>query len=64
MLKSSLCGYSDAYILVKGRITIARPGDDAAARQAVETNKGVIFKGRASFINYKSEKNHTKIDNA
>ena len=29
MLKSSLCHYSDAYILVKGTITIAGAGDDA-----------------------------------
>ena len=36
MLKSSLCHYSDAFILVKGRITIARARDDAAARQADE----------------------------
>ena len=30
MLKSSLCHYSDAYILVKGRITITGAGDDAS----------------------------------
>ena len=29
MLKSSLCDYSDAYILVKGRITINGSGADA-----------------------------------
>ena len=34
MLKSSLCDYSDANILVKGRITITEAGVDAAARQA------------------------------
>ena len=44
MPKSSLCDYSDAYILVKGRITITGAGADAAARQADERNKGVIFK--------------------
>ena len=33
MLKSSLCDYSDAYILVKGTITITGAGADAAARQ-------------------------------
>ena len=44
MLKSSLCDYTDAYILVKGKITINGEGDDAAARQADERNKGVIFK--------------------
>ena len=36
MLKSSLCDYSDAYILVKGTITIAGEGADAAARHADE----------------------------
>ena len=44
MLKSSLCDYSDAYILVKGRITITGAGADAAARQADERDKGVAFK--------------------
>ena len=32
MLKSSLCDYADAYILVKGTVTITGAGDDAAAR--------------------------------
>ena len=36
MLKSSLCDCSDAYILVKGTITITGAGADAAARQADE----------------------------
>ena len=31
-LKTILCDNSDAYILVKGRITITGAGDDAAAR--------------------------------
>ena len=31
MLKSSLCDYADAFILVKGTITITGAGDDAAA---------------------------------
>ena len=44
MLKSSLCDYSDAYILVKGTITIAGEGDNAAAKQADKRNKGVISK--------------------
>ena len=50
MLKSSLCDYSDAYILVKGRITITGAGADAAARQADERNKGVIFKNCARLL--------------
>ena len=64
MLKSSLRGYSDAYILVKGTITIAGAGDDAAARQADERDKGVAFKNCAPFINCISEINNTLIDNA
>ena len=44
MWKSSLCDYSDACILVKGIIKITGEGDNAAARQADERNKGVILK--------------------
>ena len=44
MLKSSLCDYSDAYILVKGKVTITGAGADAAARQVEERNKHVAFK--------------------
>ena len=43
MLKSSLCDYSDAYILVKGKIGITRAGDDAVARQANERYMGVVL---------------------
>ena len=49
MLRSSLCDYADAYILVKVTVTTTRAGDDAAARQADERNKGVIFKNCAPF---------------
>ena len=64
MLKSSLCNYSDAYIIVKGKTTIAGAGNDAAARQADERYKGVAFKNCATFINCISEINNTQIDNA
>ena len=64
MLKSSLCDYSEAYILVKGTITITEAGDDAAARQADERDKGVIFKNCAPFTNCMSEINNTQVDNA
>ena len=63
MLKSSLCDYSDAYILVKGKITITG-ADDAAAKQADERDKGVAFKNCAPFTNCVSEINNTQIDNA
>ena len=64
MLKSSLCDYSDAYILVKGTITINGAAADAAARQADERDKGVAFKNCASFTNCISEINNTQADNA
>ena len=51
MLKSSLCDYSDAHILIKETITITGAGDDAAVRQADERNKDVIFKNCSPFIN-------------
>ena len=63
MLKSSLCNYSNAYILVKGKITISGAGDDAAARQADARDKGVAFKNCAPFNNCISEVNNTQIDN-
>ena len=64
MLKSSLCDYSDAYILVKGTITINGAGADAATRQADERDKGVAFKICAPFINCISEINNAQVDNA
>ena len=42
MLKSSLCDYSDAYILVKGTITVKNTA--SADADANNTNKKVIFK--------------------
>ena len=59
-----LCDYSDAYILIKGIITITGEGADDAAKQADERNKGVISKNYAPFVNCKSEINNTEIDNA
>ena len=64
MLKSSLCDYSDAYFLVKGTITITGAGDDAAARQADERDKGEVFKNCSPFTNCISEINNTQVDNA
>ena len=64
MLKSSLCDYSDAYILVKGTITLTGAGDYAAARQADERDKGVAFKNCGPFTNCISEINNTQVDNA
>ena len=64
MLKSILCDYKDAYILVKERITISGEGADVTARLADERNTVVIYiKKNATFINCKSEINNTEIDN-
>ena len=64
MLRSNLCDYTDAYILVKGTITITGAGDDAAAKQLDERNKGAIFKNCAPFTKCISRINNTDIDNA
>ena len=64
ILKSSLCDYSDAYILVKGAITITGKGADKAVRQTDERNKQVAFKNCAPFINWISEINSIQVDNA
>ena len=54
MLRSSLCDYNDAYILVKGNIS------------ANNTNRNLkkIFKNYALFTNCISKINNTQIDNA
>ena len=62
MLKSSLCDYSDAYILVKGTISVNNTV--ALGAGANNTNKKVIFKNCAPFSNCISEINNTQIDNA
>ena len=62
MLRSSLCDYSDASILVKGNITVNNTATDGAA--ASNKNKKVIFKNCAPFTNCISKINNTQIDNA
>ena len=62
MLMSILCYYSDAYILVKGHISVNNTAAEGAA--ANNTNKKVIFKNCAPFTNCISKINNTQIDNA
>ena len=64
MLRSNLCDYADAYILVKGTITITGAGDNDAAKRLDERNKGVIFKNCAPFTKCISRINNKDIDNA
>ena len=61
MLRSSLCDYSDAYIIVKGNITVN--STEAADADANNTNKKVMFKNCAPFTNCISKINNTQIDN-
>ena len=62
MLKSSLCDYSDAYILFKGTISVTNTA--AAGVAANNINKEVIFNNSAPFTNCISEINNTQIDDA
>ena len=62
MLRSSLCDYSDAYMLVKGNITVNNTAADGAAGN--NSDKKVIFKNCSPFSNYTSKINKTQIDNA
>ena len=62
VLKSSLCDYSDAYILVKRKITITGAGADAATGQADERGKGVAFKNCAPFTSCKTNISNVEID--
>ena len=62
MLRSNLCDYVDPYILVKGTITTTGTGDDEAAKQLDERNKGVIFKNCDPYTKCISRINNTDID--
>ena len=59
---SSLCDYSDAYILVKGNISVNNNAGAGAALNNI--GKKVIFKNCAPFTNCISKINNTQIDNA
>ena len=66
LLKSSLCDYSDSYILVKVNISAnntAAEGNTEGAN-ANNINEKVIFKNSAPFTNYISEINNAQVDNA
>ena len=59
ILKSSLCDYGDAYILV----TVTVNNTAAEGADANNTNKKVIFKNCSPFTSAISELNNTQIDN-
>ena len=62
MLKSNLCVYCDADILLKGNRTINQAGADVAQR-ADEINKQVTFKSCVPFAHCITQINYNKIDN-
>ena len=62
MLRSSLCDYSDAYILVKRSKTVNNTA--AADADANNANKKVIFKNCAPYTDCISQTNNTQVDNA
>ena len=81
MLRSDLCDFNDAYIVVKGNITVNKKtftddGFEASNNAAANVNatnnvnnnafdeKKLVFKNNVPFINYLSNINGTKIDNA
>ena len=64
MLRSYLCDYTDAYILVNRTITITGAGNDNATKRADERDKGVTFENCAPFTKDISRINNTDIDNA
>ena len=64
LLRSNLCDYADAYILLKRTIKITGAGNDDVAKRLDERNKGVIFKNCAPFTKCISTINNTDIDNA
>ena len=57
MLRSDLCDYSDAYIVVKGAINVTDPNNNAY-------DKKLAFKNNAPFISCISKISNTLIDNA
>ena len=58
MLRSDLCNFSDAYIVVEGDITLE--GDNNANKR----NKNLAFKNNAPFINCILKIDNEKTDNA
>ena len=62
VLRTSLCDYSDVYIIVKGAITVANTA--VANADANNTNKKVIFRNCAPFTSCIRIINNTQIDDA
>ena len=65
MLRSNLCDYSDAYILVKGTITVTAPGANNNANNIRDKrNRAVILKSNAPFVSCITRINGELIEDA
>ena len=65
MLRSNLCDYSDAYILVKGTITVTAPGvNNNADNIRDRRNRPLILKNNAPFISCITRINGELIEDA
>ena len=65
MLRSNLCDYSDAYILVKGTITVTAPGANHNANNIRDKrNRPVILKNNAPFVSCITRINGELIEDA
>ena len=61
MLRSDLCGFSDAYIVVKRTITLTKDADSEFIKVR---NRSLAFENNAPFTNCISKINNVLIDNA
>ena len=59
VIKSSLCDYSDVYILVRGTMTVSNTGTAANPN----SRKNIIIKNCGKFTDCISEIDNTEIDN-
>ena len=65
MLRSNLCDYSDAYILVKGKITVKAPGVNNGANNIRDKrNRPSILKNNAPFVSCITRINGELIEDA
>ena len=65
MLRSNLCDYSDAYIIVKGTITVTAPGDNNDTNNIRDKRNGpLILKNNAPFVSFITRINGELIEGA
>ena len=65
MLRSNICDYSDAYILVKGTITVTAPGVNNNAKNIRDKrNRPLILKNNAPFVSCITRINGELIEDA